>query len=122
MDTALRETFEEVGVYEDAIEVLGSLTKVFVLASNFMVYPYLGLLDKRPKMKLDKNEVAAILEIPISNFFERDVIKSKIIKSAVGVKLTAPYYDILEKTIWGATAMMLSEIMTIVSPFKNEKF
>lgn len=111
---AFRETHEEVGLSADAIHLLGPLTEVYVLASNFMVYPYAGFLDEAPCLRPDPKEVAAILEVPVSRFFEADVIREKPIKSAIGLTLNAPYFDIYGKTLWGATAMMISELRDII--------
>jgi 8-oxo-dGTP pyrophosphatase MutT (NUDIX family) len=117
LDAALRETNEEVGIVHNEIEVVGSLTEVYVLASNFMVYPYVGVLKDIPILKLEEREVAGVLEIPLHHFFEDNIIKEKPIKNALGFTLMAPYYDLFGKTLWGATAMMISELCTII---KNE--
>ncbi|HRB93166.1 MAG TPA: CoA pyrophosphatase [Chitinophagales bacterium] len=111
---ALRETHEEVGVLQNEIEVVGPLTSVYVLASNFMVFPFVGILDSAPQFILEKKEVANIMEVPLSYFLEPGIIKEKPIKSAIGFTLMAPYYDLYGKTLWGATAMMVSELNTIL--------
>lgn len=114
LDAALRETHEEVGIIKDDITVVGPLTEVFVLASNFMVYPFVGYLKEQPKMILEQKEVASTLEVPLYKFFEEDVLKEKPIKNALGFTLMAPYYDIDGKVLWGATAMMVSELCSIL--------
>jgi 8-oxo-dGTP pyrophosphatase MutT (NUDIX family) len=111
---ALRETTEEVGIIHDEIEVIGQLSEVYVLASNFLVYPYVGIMKKRPDFLLDEKEVAAILEIPIKTFYNNAILKEKPIKSNLGFTLMAPYYDIDGKVLWGATAMMISELTHVV--------
>ncbi|MFN8283004.1 MAG: CoA pyrophosphatase [Chitinophagales bacterium] len=114
LHAALRETYEEVGIESKHIQVLGNLTEVFVFASNFMVYPYVGVLQEIPRMALEKNEVAGILEIPLSHFFKSGIVKEKTIKNALGFNLMAPYYDLNGKVLWGATAMMVSELCSII--------
>lgn len=114
LDAALRETHEEVGVNSSHIKVIGSLTEVFVLASNFMVYPFVGIVDAKPNLNLEKNEVASVIELPLHTLFVENIIKEKPIKNALGFTLMAPYYDIESKTLWGATAMMVSELCTII--------
>lgn len=111
---ALRETFEEVGILQKDIKVLGALSEVYVFASNFMVFPFVGVIDNLSTLKLQETEVAGILEIPLSIFFEDNIIKEKPIKNAFGFTLMAPYYDLSGKTLWGATAMMVSELCTII--------
>ncbi len=114
LDAALRETHEEIGIPQQQIKVAGALTEIYVLASNFIVYPYVGLMDNIPSLILEQKEVANILEIPLYRFFESDVIKEKPIKNALGFSLIAPYYDVEGKILWGATAMMVSELCTII--------
>jgi 8-oxo-dGTP pyrophosphatase MutT (NUDIX family) len=114
LDAALRETHEEIGLPAQQIKVVGALSEVYVLASNFMVYPYVGLLDEIPSLILEEKEVASTFEIPLYRFFEPDILKEKPIKNALGFTLMAPYYDLDGKTLWGATAMMVSELCTII--------
>lgn len=114
LDAALRETHEEIGLPAQQIKVVGALSEVYVLASNFMVYPYVGLLDEIPSLILEEKEVASTFEIPLYRFFEPDILKEKTIKNALGFTLMAPYYDLDGKTLWGATAMMVSELCTII--------
>lgn len=114
LDAALRETYEEIGVNSNDIRVIGSLTEVFVLASNFMVYPFVGIINTKPSLILEQNEVASIIEFPLHTLFVEDIIKEKPIKNALGFTLIAPYYDLDGKTLWGATAMMVSELCTII--------
>ncbi|MCB0508635.1 MAG: CoA pyrophosphatase [Chitinophagales bacterium] len=115
---AIRETYEEIGVEEKHIEVLGNLSSLYVLASNFMVYPFVGILQELPPLTLERNEVASVLEIPIYKFFEKNIIKEKEMKSALGIKLHAPYFDLDGKILWGATAMMVSELCAIIEQHK----
>jgi 8-oxo-dGTP pyrophosphatase MutT (NUDIX family) len=114
LDAAFRETFEEVGIHRESVRLLGPLTEVYVLASNFIVYPYAGFLPDTPRFVPDPKEVGEILEVPVSKFFEADILKEKPIKSALGLTLMAPYFDIYGKTLWGATAMMISELRDII--------
>ena len=114
LDAALRETHEEVGIAHDAIQVVGPLTEVFVFASNFIVYPFVGLLQEAPQFILDEKEVAGVLEIPLHTLLQPSIIKEKPIRGALGITLNAPYYDIGGKVLWGATAMMVSELCSII--------
>ena len=115
LDAALRETFEEIGVESKHIKVVGALSEIYVLASNFMVYPFVGLLNEIPSLVLEQKEVANTLEVPLHRFFEPEIIKEKPIKNALGFTLMAPYYDLEGKVLWGATAMMVSELCAIIS-------
>lgn len=114
LQAALRETMEEVGVYGHDINVLGSLSPVYVWASNFNVNPYLAFADKRPEFIPDSREVATILEAPLKMFFQEGVIKEKSLNNALGIGLQAPYFDVFNRTLWGATAMIISELLHVV--------
>lgn len=111
---ALRETKEEIGIESNIIDVVGPLSSVYVLASNFIVYPFVGIINEAPKIIAEEQEVAGILEVPLYQFLEPNVIKEKPIKSAFGLTLMAPYYDIQGKVLWGATAMMVSELCAVL--------
>lgn len=114
LDTALRETKEEIGISSNLIQVAGPLTKVFVFASNFMVFPFVGMLHEAPILTLESKEVANVISTPIYKLFEPNIIKEKPIKSALGFTLMAPYYDLDSKILWGATAMMVSELCAVI--------
>ncbi len=120
LSAALRETKEEVGIGHEVIKVAGSLTEVFVFASNFLVFPYVGIINEAPKIIREEKEVAGILEIPVHTFFDPYILKEKPIQSALGLTLNAPYYDLNGKVLWGATAMMVSELCTIITQHKIE--
>jgi 8-oxo-dGTP pyrophosphatase MutT (NUDIX family) len=114
LDAALRETEEEIGIPKTAIRVAGALTEVYVLASNFMVHPFAGIVEALPELVLDEKEVASVLQVPLYAFFEKDVLKEKPIKNSLGFTLMAPYYDLNGKVLWGATAMMVSELCAVI--------
>lgn len=114
LDAALRETWEEIGIVQDNVQVLGPMTEVYVLASNFLVYPFIGYADHRPDFVTDPREVDELLEVPFEWFLERERLKEKVIRSKAGFNLNAPYFDVHGRVLWGATAMMISEIVTLV--------
>lgn len=115
---ALRETKEEIGVSNDKIQVVGELSEIYVLASNFIVRPFVGILQDIPTLSLEKSEVANVLEVPLYRFFEQGIIKEKPMKNNLGFTLMAPYYDLDGKVLWGATAMMVSELCSIIASQK----
>jgi len=112
--TALRETEEEIGVHATSIKVLGRLTDLFIIVSNFNVRPVIGYLDKSPTFKLDEHEVAKVLEVSIDQLLTTNLIKEKRVDVKQGVFLTAPYFDFNGHHVWGATAMMLAEFKEIL--------
>ena len=114
--TALREIQEEIGIDEDKIEIIGRLTDIYVPPSNFIISVFVGYLDEKPQYKIDKREVAEVIEIPIDDFYKSDVIKQKdfYVNSIIAAS-NAPYFDVTNAEIWGASAMVISEMLDLLS-------
>jgi 8-oxo-dGTP pyrophosphatase MutT (NUDIX family) len=112
--TALREVHEEVGVSSAEINVLGALTELYIPPSNFLVYPFVGYVSKRPDYNLSVDEVKNILEVPLSFFLASENKKETTFSSARGYSVKAPYYDYSGIKIWGATAMMIAELVALI--------
>jgi 8-oxo-dGTP pyrophosphatase MutT (NUDIX family) len=111
--TALREAQEEIGVKAMDVNVLGELTDVFIPVSNFIVKPIVGYLDYKPDFFPDKREVEKIFEVKFSEFLK---LENKGIRSIIVGKrnLTVPGFDIQSQWIWGATALIMNEIVEVV--------
>ena len=114
IQTALRECEEEIGVSGSVIEVIGRLSNFFVMPSNFMVVPVIGVSRVRPAFKADPIEVVKIIEGNVDDLIGQDAIKRKEILAAGKFRMMAPYFEIEGAVVWGATAMMLNEFRTIL--------
>jgi len=115
IQTALRETREEIGVNEQDITIIGNLTEIFIPPSKYLVQPVLGFMNQRPDFVPDYREVGAILETPINWLLDENRIATKQIHIAqYNISIMAPYYDIHSETVWGATAMMISELVQLI--------
>lgn len=112
--TALRETFEEVGVDSTYIELVSPLSKVWVSPSRFLVTPFIGITKQRPTFVKDSFEVAEIIEVKMSEFLDEGCISTSIVNSSYVKNLEVPSYILNKKVVWGATAMILSEFRDIV--------
>lgn len=112
--TALRETYEEIGVSSINITVLKELTDVYIPPSNFLVKPFLGVLKERPEYILEEKEVERLIEIPLRSILSDKFIASKIITTSYAKEIEVPVFKFEEEIIWGATAMMLSEIKDLI--------
>ncbi len=112
-DTALRESFEEIGIPPDAVKVLGNLSPLHIPVSNFRIQPVVGFVDKKPSFKTDPQEVDHLIETALDVLLNPDVIKKETLKLG-DLFIEVPYYDINGHHIWGATAMMLSEFAEVV--------
>jgi 8-oxo-dGTP pyrophosphatase MutT (NUDIX family) len=108
-NTALRETYEEVGINSNSIELLGSITPLFIPVSNTKVVPYLGLLKELPKLLLNSREVDYTITVPLLDLKNSETIKEKTL-TIRNKKIIAPYYDVQNEFVWGATAMIISEL------------
>lgn len=118
-DTALRETYEEIGVKTEDIRILTPLTQLYVGASNFLVHPYLGYIDYRPEFIPQLSEVDDIIEVPLSAFHQG--IKKERDFQVRNMRLKkVPYYDLDGHHLWGATAMITSEIVHLLEEAEDQ--
>ncbi len=111
---ALRETEEEVGVRIDKVTVVKPLTKVFIPPSNFWVHPFLGYVDKTPDFIIQEEEVAKVIEVPVAELLDENNVISKILSTSYATNIEVPSFELMGYTVWGATAMMLSELKTFL--------
>ena len=113
-NTALRETHEEIGIHPDSIEIKKAFTRLYIQPSNFMVYPFLGICKEEIAFIPDANEVADIIELPLSVFLGDDIIVSVNLSTSYADNIMVPAFKINEHIVWGATAMMLSELKEVL--------
>ena len=115
MQTALRETQEEIGVHPKDIEILGSLTDVYIPVSRFLVHPFIGYHKTVPKLKREEKEVKEIFSFDIEDLLLEDTLQKRDIKAADGLTLkNVPCFILENKIVWGATALMLNEIKVLL--------
>ena len=112
--TALRETHEEVGIHPDKIEIIKPFTQIYIPPSNFMVYPFLGISKEELVFVLEPAEVASIIEIPLSTFLNDAIVIEAKLSTSYANDINVPAFKIEEHIIWGATAMMLSELKDVL--------
>lgn len=110
LETALRETREEVGAVPERITVIRSMSKIYIPPSNFEVTPFLGLYHKERPFLRQVEEVAAIVEVPLSDLMDDKRIFHEILNTSYARNVEVPAFKLNGYTVWGATAMMLSEI------------
>ena len=110
LETALRETHEEVGVKPGDIQIIRSLSEIYIPPSNFEVRPYIGLYDKREDFIKQEDEVEELVEVPLLDFMDDSKMITQILKTSYADNIEVPAFKLKGYTVWGATAMMLSEI------------
>ncbi len=108
--TALRETEEEVGVAKEQIEVLTELTDIYIPPSNFYVKPFLGITRKTPQFILQQDEVEELIEVRLDHFMDDSTIGIKTLSTSYARNIEVPIFKLNGHVVWGATAMMLSEV------------
>ena len=118
--TALRETQEEIGVQADAVEVLGELSPLFVPPSNFCVRPFVGYVARRPDFCLQAVEVAELIEARLAALLDPATTCEEDWE-LYGSIWRIPFYQFGPHTVWGATAMILAELQTILEGIENDR-
>ena len=111
--TALREAQEEIGIRPADVQVLGRLTPVYIRPSNYQVHPTVGRLPTRPRFRPDPQEVARLLEVPLDALLD-PAHRHREQWNLQDRQALVPFFAIQEQRIWGATAMILSELLAVV--------
>lgn len=114
IDTALRETYEEIGVVPEHITVVKEMTQVYIPPSNYRVQPYVGFTDKTPNFILQEEEVEALLEVPVTDFLDDTKIVNTQVMTSLKKTMRVPAFEFNNHIVWGATAMMLSEVKDLL--------
>jgi 8-oxo-dGTP pyrophosphatase MutT (NUDIX family) len=112
--TALREAHEEIGLDPASVQVLGLLSPLRIPVSGYFVQPVLGLVAEPPSLRANPAEVASIVEVPLALLLDPGNRTSREIRVR-GESLTAPCYLFREILVWGATAMILSELTSLLA-------
>ena len=115
IQTALRETHEEIGVAPQQICVIGQLSELYIPPSNFLVYPTVGVLTGKTVFKKEEDEVEEIVEIPLTFFLDEKNRSKTNIKVIGDTTVEVPAYLYQGYTIWGATAIMMSEFVYLLT-------
>lgn len=113
VDTALREAHEEVAFAANDARVLGMLTPLDIPVSGFRLHPVVAALDWRPSLQPSHGEVARILEVPVSTLLDPATVGWQPMMRS-GAELNVPAFITHETLIWGATAMVLAEFLTML--------
>ena len=110
--TALRETEEEIGISAKSLEVIGELAPLYIPPSDFEVHPFVAWYcnGSQPNFAPNPSEVAEIVEVPLRHLLDPS---SRVEQpwDFRGHIITVPYYAVNEYKVWGATAMMISELV-----------
>ncbi len=112
--TALRETKEEIGVSLDLKNIVGKLSELYIPHSNFIVQPYVAFAEELGELSPDPTEVQKIYKIALDDLLKVDAIQNKNVLFVNKLPISAPCFFIDNLKIWGATAMILNELLDII--------
>ncbi|WP_130735896.1 CoA pyrophosphatase [Flavobacterium sp. J27] len=119
--TALRETHEEVGIAPHKIEIIKPFSKVYIPPSNFLVSPFMGISHEELSFVPDHDEVKYVLEFPLLAFLDDQSITNVRMTTSYATDIEVPAFMVEKYVVWGATAMMMSELKEAVKNAMVEK-
>ena len=120
MQTALRETSEELGLAMSDVRILGCMTSIYIASSQNMVLPYVGWIPSLPPLSPDAREVEKVLNVPLRTLLD-PATRSTYTWRDNGRTVPLPSYWTNGVHIWGATAMMVSELLDIISEMLSRR-
>jgi 8-oxo-dGTP pyrophosphatase MutT (NUDIX family) len=113
VQTALRETSEELGVRTDSLRLLGTLTPLYIPPSDTCIHPFVAALPERPEFIPAPEEVEEVIEVPLEHL-QDPVNRHEEVWTIRGIPVRVPFYLYEGNKIWGATAMVLAELLEIL--------
>ena len=113
IQTALREAKEETGVDPSGISIIGTLTPLFIPVSNMMVTPVVGWIDHKPVFNHEPEEVVFLIDADLKRLLDPSIVKTKPFEIR-GESIDVRYFDYDGNVIWGATAMIVHELLIIL--------
>lgn len=118
LETALRETEEEIGISPEQIQIACSLSSFTLHKSENIITPFVGFLLERPQLDPNPDEVQEAFDCDLNVLMDDHCLKRRE-WSLLNQDFEVPYWDIHDVPLWGATAMMLSELLVLYEEFKS---
>lgn len=112
--TALRETYEEIGICPEQISIVKAFSELYIPPSNFTVIPFLGYSHDELIFKPDPREVFGIIELSLIDFLDENNFTTQIMETSYMKEVELPVFKFGDKIVWGATGMMLSELKEVL--------
>jgi len=113
VDTALRESWEEVGLVPGSVDIIGELDDVLTATSNYQIHPYVGLIPYPYKFTINPNEILELIEVPLKSLLDRMNFKEEDSEDSWDAG-KAYFYKYKGKVIWGATAIILKQLLDVI--------
>lgn len=111
---ALREAFEEVALAPAAVEVVGRLSPLHIPVSRHLLHPVVGIAAARPRFVAAPDEVDRVIEASLDDLRAVDAVAWEQRERSPGVLMDVPYFDVEDERVWGATAMVLAELLAVI--------
>lgn len=118
VETALRESEEEVGINRNTVQIIRPVSRTYIPPSNFWVYPFLGYIDYTPVFTINY-EVEQIIPIPLAELLKQELNTTHVVNTSYMKQVEVPCYMVNQHVVWGATAMILSEVVDVLIKSKS---
>tara|TARA_A100001011_G_scaffold293451_1_gene305320 strand:- start:401 stop:1015 length:615 start_codon:yes stop_codon:yes gene_type:complete len=112
-EAAIRETFEELGIQSEDINLIGPLTPLYIPVSNFKIFPFVGWIKSAPKLNIQYKEVSKVFSPSIFSLMDPQTKKIKD-STLLGQKVKIPFFKLNNEVVWGATSMVISEFKNVL--------
>ena len=112
-DAALREAFEEVGVEPAEVRIVGALSPLYIPATAFALHPVVGISDTSPALSPAAAEVERAIEVPLRELADPENLRLGT-RQRQGHAYDVPYFEVRNERVWGATSMILAELLTVL--------
>ena len=118
-ETALRETHEEIGIHPNKIQIIKPFSEIYIPPSNFLVAPFMGISKEELSFVPDLDEVKRVLEFSIADFLDENTITKVTMSTSYATDIEVPAFMVDKYVVWGATAMMMSELKETIKAVLN---
>ncbi|WP_396210226.1 NUDIX hydrolase [Flavobacterium sp.] len=113
-ETALRETHEEVGIAPHQIQLIKTFSEIYIPPSNFLVAPFMGVAHEELTFIPDPTEVKKVLELSVADFLDEQILTKVTMSTSYAATIEVPAFQVDKYVVWGATAMMMSELKEVI--------
>lgn len=112
---ALREAEEEIGLSPAAVELAGRLDRLLTVTTGFVITPFVGILARRPELRLHSGEVEEAYDVPLSRLLEESVFREERWDGPIADRAVY-FFELEHDTVWGATARILYRLLELLTP------
>lgn len=115
VEAALREAHEEVGIDPQSVEIIGRLSSLRTVLNPSPITPFVGVVPDRPRLRPNPAEVERAYDVPLVELYDPEVYREELWEFPDGTEHPMQFFELIGDTVWGATARMLTELLTLVA-------